>query len=362
MVLIGYSLYKRVVIGIHNIFRDIGGTRLFFDSVSVFLGIMFCLCKPSLLYEYSQVISTSKSYSYGGGSPRKVIEVCKTLYDSSVETSTSANRHSSEPLKVAVFVHGGAWGSGSVWMYRLIAQGYARVLGAQYTAVLGYPVYPESTILQQRDCVLEALSLLYSNSDEIFKSDPNLILIGHSSGANISALALLESSEKGQVCADAFIGVGGVYNIEHHYEYERGRGVHQVSPMAAAARGRHNFGECSPQLKASRLAAVSRDLLHSVTPSIDSPARPNAVSTTKRVPRLSEPGLSLIDPSSVDSAGSNTNQRGRRTVPTVCLLHGLHDTVVPPSATETFAASISGLLGAQNVHTVYTKVCALFDL
>ena len=231
MVLLGYSLYKRTVIRLHNIFRDVGGTRLFFDTMAVVLGFVFCLCKPTLLYEYFKFTSSSKKYIYGN-IPKKMIEVCKTWNESSISAvAEKSSSSSSSSLKVAVFVHGGAWGSGSVWMYRLIAQGYARVLGAQYTVVVGYPVYPQATILEQRDCILDALSLMKSKSEEIFENnDPHLIVIGHSSGANISALALLESLENdGQACADAFIGVGGVYNIAHHYEFERRRGVHQVT-------------------------------------------------------------------------------------------------------------------------------------
>lgn len=352
MVLLGYSLYKRMMIRIHNLFRDIGGTRLFFDSLAVFIGGVLCLCKPSLYFDYLKVVSSSKKYIYGEDSSRKSIEVCKTWNDDDI---SSLSIQSLSPLKVAVFVHGGAWGSGSVWMYRLIAQGYARVLGAQYTAIIGYPVYPEATILQQRDCILAALSLLQIRKEEIFNRDANFILIGHSSGANISALAILDSLEtSGQACADAFIGVGGVYNIEHHYDFERRRGVHQMSPMAAAARGRQNFGECSPQLTATRLAMNFRDHLNTRTTNITSSSTAEH-SATHPPANSSVSNNSAVDPSS-NSTSTTSYLRNSRTLPTVCLLHGLHDTTVPPSASEHFATAAASLLGAENVHTVYTNV------
>ena len=159
--------------------------------------------------------------------------------------------------------------------------------------------------------------------------------------------------------------------------------------MAAAARGKQNFGECSPQLTAHRLAAEFQATLYAGSPSIESPARPkyarravsssrlasinevdtNAItitnesssassSNTNRMFQLMNPSNSSGSNSIINqsSSSSNTLVKKRRTVPTVCLLHGLHDTTVPPSATEHFTVAISGLLGAENVHTVYTKV------
>jgi hypothetical protein len=151
--------------------------------------------------------------------------------------------------------------------------------------------------------------------------------------------------------------------------------------MSAAARGRENFGECSPQLTAHRLAIEYRESLYAGI-SIESPARPKytvrGLSST-RLERINESDTNtdnnnnesdknksnsnriyrLMDPSKNNhtvSSNPNSNPKKRRTAPTVCLLHGLQDTVVPPSATEYFTVAVSSLFGAENVHTVYTKV------
>ena len=84
-----------------------------------------------------------------------------------------------------------------------------------------------------------------------------LVLCGHSSGANVCALALLEHAINGtSVClVDAFIALSGVFDIAKHYRWERSRGVHIISPMAAAAVSPTRFHEASPTLIAAKLAA-----------------------------------------------------------------------------------------------------------
>jgi acetyl esterase/lipase len=72
--------------------------------------------------------------------------------------------------------------------------------------------------------------------------DRNLVCIGHSSGAHISALALLgihdasslKSAENVPLC-DVFIAQAGVYDIAAHFLYESARGVALVSPLLPAS-------------------------------------------------------------------------------------------------------------------------------
>jgi acetyl esterase/lipase len=62
----------------------------------------------------------------------------------------------------------------------------------------------------------------------------DVTLIGHSSGAHISMLGLLSGL---LTHVDRFVGLSGVYDIPSHYNFERGRGVERISPLAPACGG-----------------------------------------------------------------------------------------------------------------------------
>jgi len=131
-------------------------------------------------------------------------------------------------------------------------------------------VYPLSNILEQRNCVCSAMRMIRSiDLASLFaapipmsthiptpmNSAPNrLILSGHSSGANICALALLRACDDGIMLCDAYVSLSGVFDICKHYEFEKSRGVHIMSPMGAAAgRDVGRFWEVSPTLLLQQL-------------------------------------------------------------------------------------------------------------
>jgi len=124
-----------------------------------------------------------------------------------------------EPL--VVFVHGGAWGSGTPLLYRLVDINYP-------TAVVGYRTYPDADMPGQMQDVQACLKKLH----RLFPSSP-LVLVGHSSGAHIGMLAVLRNESP----IAAFCGIAGVYDLPSHYLYEKSRGVERISPLAPAGGG-----------------------------------------------------------------------------------------------------------------------------
>jgi pimeloyl-ACP methyl ester carboxylesterase len=80
-----------------------------------------------------------------------------------------------------------------------------------------------------------------------------ITLMGHSSGAHVALLWLVQyrlgvrsddiitnnavNGHDGSICnnnivvVDSFIGLSGPYDIAHHFDYESGRGVEELSPM-----------------------------------------------------------------------------------------------------------------------------------
>ena len=133
---------------------------------------------------------------------------------------------------IVMFVHGGAWGSGAPWMYRLAAQGLGEALGASAVVLVGYGVYPDSTIPAQIESVRRARRFIHQYRCNLGLSpDASIILSGHSSGANLCALVALDGSP---LCAGLVL-LSGVFDITRHYLFESDRGVQNISPMYAAA-------------------------------------------------------------------------------------------------------------------------------
>jgi acetyl esterase/lipase len=173
-----------------------------------------------------------------GESEHKIIEV--------IEPKNISKDISSSVL---IFVHGGAWGSGKPWMYRLMCLKLAIELGMSRVVLVGYPVYPLADICNQVSSINEAVLFVHQ---ELFPMTTS-VLVGHSSGANICALCLIHHYKDLQQYVRKFIGISGVYDISAHFEWEKSRGVHEVSPMkAAAGNSREKFKACSPSVILSR--------------------------------------------------------------------------------------------------------------
>ncbi len=201
--------------------------------------------------------------------------------------------------------HGGAWGSGSAWMYRLVALPFIKANIA--VAIVGYRTYPDGNVQDQVDDLYSAAQTLqmkypllwkcrcserntskktYTNKqkqwngkEEMFHDDilPScgVCLMGHSSGAHISMLFMVQQVEKkimnlisgsgdrgndNIISFDSFVGLSGVYNIQHHFDYEAGRGVEEISPMKpACGYTREAFDHYSPAMKLYKLMKIHDD-------------------------------------------------------------------------------------------------------
>ena len=166
--------------------------------------------------------------------------------------NTTNNKNNNKTL---LFAHGGAWGSGRPWMYRLAAipflqQGYRVVMW-------GYRTYPDGLVQDQVDDLRSALELL---------GPPNQIsVVGHSSGAHIAVLAALQQQqqEASVFLCDKLVALSGVYDIPNHYEWETGRGVNEISALKPACGGTNmNWMDVSPTriLAAANHAATMPDM------------------------------------------------------------------------------------------------------
>ncbi|KAA8497152.1 putative isoprenylcysteine alpha-carbonyl methylesterase ICME [Porphyridium purpureum] len=171
--------------------------------------------------------------------------------------------------KVVVFVHGGAWGSGNTWQYALLGRFFA-LQHDILALVVTYRIFPDGSVVDQI-CDVRAALIWARKNVATFGGDPDSIYVfAHSAGAHLVSMALLGDLGKVfpakmasllELNLKAVVLAAGVYDIEHHYQYEAWRGVSEISTMKPAMGGPGNFDLLSP----THLARVlTRDALSNV--------------------------------------------------------------------------------------------------
>jgi len=185
--------------------------------------------------------NTFESIQYGDH-PMQVAHLMRPLHISKEKEEPNNNDDKKNKSSLVVFVHGGAWGSGKPWMYRLVAR---PLLELGYSvAILGYRTYPTADVKGQVNDVKLGTNVLLEKFPEFNK---NITLIGHSSGPHIGLLSLLDESFLQKVPIHKFVSLSGVFDIQKHYEFETGRGLNEISPMKeACGNSQTGFAKCSP--------------------------------------------------------------------------------------------------------------------
>ena len=259
------------------------------------------------------------------------------------------------------------------WMYRLVALPFLKENIA--VAVVGYRTYPDGNVQDQVDDLHEAAQTLATKYPHLWnckkecrekkiknqtinksgevkekenkEEDSNsfgVCLMGHSSGAHIAMLLLIQQIEK-QIMTEgtdtnanantntsskdgmemqfnSYVGLSGVYNIQHHFDYEAGRGVEEISPMKpACGYSREAFDNYSPAMK-----------LHSLMKICNS-----------------------------NKKGGNADLTMSRAIPPMLLLHGMHDDTVPFTSTSE-AARIIKSCGARYCSEYYISKIGHVDV
>ena len=143
---VSLTLHKLIPLSWQHKFRDSGGIQAILDLGAVFLASIIMIRNPSFISKFLELGKLIKVYQYGE-TDRHIIQVFK------VHPSNSSSDFVPYFNRATIFVHGGAWGSGQLWMYRLIAYNYAKLLRSEYFILVGYPVYPNATVLEQKECI-----------------------------------------------------------------------------------------------------------------------------------------------------------------------------------------------------------------
>ena len=180
----------------------------------------------------------------------------------------------SEPVPLAVFVYGGVWSTGEPWQYAPLAAALADA--GSVAVVVRYSLWPAALVPQMASEVSAALAWAQRSAPQWGADAARTTLIGHSAGAHLCALALLDPQAGGGQAGDAqgggegreppqpplaaFVGMCGVFDVARHFEFESWRGVGSLSTMRPAMGGDAGFAPLSPALLAAAAPAAAAAL------------------------------------------------------------------------------------------------------
>lgn len=247
----------------HNSWRDSGTFRNLADTLVTISAPMVGLTAPSAIKEFMRLTRRCQRHKYGAHE-RQLIEVYLPTQQEQQSVSSKGNS------RLVFFIHGGAWGSGVPWFYRLVAAPF--VDHGVAVAIVGYRTYPCGRVEQQVHDCRQAARYMARIFPELCE---HVTVMGHSSGAHIGMLMVLKEATQQMVLAQVgrkinesllqrnnqqprdehfqiklFVGISGPYDISHHFDYEASRGVEELSPMkAACGYTREAFRDNSPALR-----------------------------------------------------------------------------------------------------------------
>jgi acetyl esterase/lipase len=242
------ALHHALPLSVQHFVRDSGLLGIGVDAATMASASLALAAKPRIFANLARATASGRIGVPYGALPQQRVDIFEPR---------DRARTADDAPPVVLFVHGGAWGSGSRLIYRLVGHRFAE---EGFTCVvIGYRRYPRANIDEMVEDV--GLALRWASESAEFRARSRHLL-GHSSGAHVALMAVLRRAEARlpPLCA-SFAGVAGVYDIARHLEFEAGRGVHEVSPMKPAAGGPAGFASASPSVLAPRLSAAQAALV-----------------------------------------------------------------------------------------------------
>jgi acetyl esterase/lipase len=161
---------------------------------------------------------------------RRVLNVPFGRHGQAMDIAMVEKRAGSAPM--ALFVHGGAWGSGAREHYSTFCSNLADHAKCS-VASSSYRMWPKGLV---KDMIVDV-------GEAVEACEPGAVVIGHSAGAHLVALAALSGLLHGK---HRLVLLSGIYCVHSHYMFEAGRGVEKISPMERAMGGRGEFDRSSP--------------------------------------------------------------------------------------------------------------------
>lgn len=236
--------------------RDSGGFRSICDNLVTLSIPGAAVVNPGAALQFLRLSRQVQTLRYGDHESQFI----DVFFPRSHQEGTENNEN--KLTGMLFFVHGGAWGSGKPWFYRLVAQPFLDLNMA--VAIVGYRVYPDAHIGLQVQDLEKAHQTLAKKYPKLCgptreKRSIGFCVMGHSSGAHAALLMLVEQAKrsiilteqgeartrragkimidevqstqavadafKASALVDSFVGISGPYDIGQHFDYEAARGV-----------------------------------------------------------------------------------------------------------------------------------------
>ena len=149
---------------------------------------------------------------------------------------------------VLVFVHGGSWKDYKKDLFAPVAM--KLVPEGMVVVIPDYTLYPEAGYEQMTAEVAAVLDWTLENA-ETYGGDPRRVVVaGHSAGAHLASLALLDERYLGVHGREAddlcgLVGMSGVYDVQAEYDYYAARGV-APRLIVEVMGGQENLAAASP--------------------------------------------------------------------------------------------------------------------
>ena len=149
---------------------------------------------------------------------------------------------------VLVFIHGGSWKDYDKALFSPVAM---RLLPEGMVVVIpDYTLYPDAGYEQMAQEMAAAISWTLENAER-YGGDPHKVVVaGHSSGAHLAALALMDPrflSSNGHSADEVrgLIGISGPYDIRAEYDYWMAKGTYP-EVLVEVMGGQERFEAASP--------------------------------------------------------------------------------------------------------------------
>jgi acetyl esterase/lipase len=149
---------------------------------------------------------------------------------------------------VLIFVHGGSWKDYDKELFAPVAQ---KLLPEGMVVVIpDYTLHPDAEYEQMTREVAAAVSWTLENIAQYGGDPEHVVVSGHSAGAHLSALALLDprfleglGHSSDEICG--WTGMSGPYDIQAEYDYWAAKGA-TPEVMLEVMGGQENFDRASP--------------------------------------------------------------------------------------------------------------------
>ncbi|KAL9657863.1 hypothetical protein ABK040_009451 [Willaertia magna] len=197
---------------------------------------------------------------YSNKRPRNTLdEYLPINYNNNINENINKNN------KIIIFLHGGTFISGDSSLYFEFGKFCSESCGLP-CYIVNYTLYPNGYLEEMIEDITMSIDFIINrvnqfnnknNNDNMNENNKEIILVGHSAGAYLSITTLINKLFESIISVNnnfkwnikeisKLVLLSGVYDFVIHYEYEKTRNVHILSPMWKVCKGVDKLKDFSP--------------------------------------------------------------------------------------------------------------------